>query len=130
MFRQHVYGNQRFSHKTFEYTFFYKEADFFISSSEFLSFKFIQISQNHPTLPNNYMFKMLLRVKVFSLYDKILRNFKILEDSQKNLTQSSASIPYKTLPYKKKRVLSYISTLLAPKKPFLLFDILNFMLNV
>ena len=43
----------------------------------------VQVLRNvvHPTLPTNYMFKMLFIVKAFFLNNKILKNFNILENS-------------------------------------------------
>ena len=42
----------------------------------------------HLTIPINYMFKMLLRSKAFFLCNEILKNFNILENSQKIWPQS------------------------------------------
>ena len=66
---------------------FYKVTLYFISATSCLPFK-MKFLKIHPTLPIYYMFKMLLRTKAFFLHNKILNNFNILENSQKNWPKS------------------------------------------
>ena len=44
---------------------------------------------------------MLFRVKAFFLCDKLLQNFRTFRRYPKDLTQISASLPFKRLPFKK-----------------------------
>ena len=68
------------------------------SASSCLAFK-LKILKIHPTLPINYMFKILFGVQAFFMCNKISKNFNILEDNQK-MTQISASTLSNQVAYK------------------------------